>query len=325
MTVLATGPGGALVVKTIDLITAALQEINVTGAGQVASAEDSEWGLQKLQRIVDLFNAKRALISGVSFARFTLIANHPIHTIGPKGDFDLPQRPVSIASWALILAGGTEIDLTHSAVRDDDWWAGVGPKGLTSNLPTDLYYSADSPLGSCYFWPVPTVARDVRLELWANLSMPLTMQTILAMPPGYWDALVTTLAVRLCPSFSKAVPPDLREDQRQAIQAIESNNLKSPRTSTCDFGMPRGRRYSSGGMGGGIILGGGGGGLQPIGLTGAIDGVNRTFTANASVSAVHELFADGVKLVRNNNDGYTLTGFTFTLAHPPVSTIELLG
>ena len=50
------------------------------------SQDDAAWGLEKLQRIIDQWNARRELIFSVSFLQFTLIANHGPHTIiGPGG------------------------------------------------------------------------------------------------------------------------------------------------------------------------------------------------------------------------------------------------
>lgn len=233
-------PGSALIsVSPLDLITSACMEGNLVGEGEPITAAKSAWGLEKLQRLIDQFNAREELIYNESFARFTLIPNHAPHTIGPGGDFNLVSRPVKLVSATLILNRGTnaEVDVPMG-VREDAWWAKVPIKNLSSTLPNDVYYSPDIPLGSCYFLPVPTVVNDVRLGIWGSITQALDLTTPLFMPPGYWEALVTTLALSLCPAFDKTPSQVLVALQREAMMAIKNNNGSTDRIHTNGAGMP---------------------------------------------------------------------------------------
>src|SRR6185437_5968844 len=166
-----------------EIVTSAMLEAGIIAAGEPLSADDGAWGLAKIQRDIDGFNAREALIFNVSFEEFTLIANHSPLTIGPGGDFDIPQRPVRVISSSLVLTSSSPNVDIPMAVKDDQWWADQRIKSLTSTLPTHLYYSQDSPLGKLNFWPIPTEVNDVRLEIWTNLTQAVTLATAIAMPP----------------------------------------------------------------------------------------------------------------------------------------------
>jgi hypothetical protein len=230
--------------RVSDLVRSALLEINAIQADETPSASDAAWGLEKCQRLIDQFNARRPLIYNVNFATFTLQANHSPHTIGPGGDFDVAVRPVELASANLVLVnGGTQTDLLLY-LGDDAWWANqVRIKNLTSTLPTGVYYSPDTPLGQLFFWPIPTVSNLVRLETWVGLAQAVNQATQIAMPQGYWDAIVYSLAKQLAPSFGAAAlaivgSSIFLDNWKSAMNAIEGNNISSPRSSNLQAGMP---------------------------------------------------------------------------------------
>lgn len=241
MTVTFTAGNNAVSVAPIDLITSAFYEINALAAGETPSAEDGAWGLEKLQRLIDRFNAMREIIFSANFNLFTLIPNHSPHTIGPTGDFATPIRPTKILSASFVLNGGSSnpVDLPVF-IRDDEWWAANPLKSLTSSVVTDLYYSPDAVNGSLYFYPISNVAFPVRLEYWSSLAQAINLTTKLGFVQGYWDAIVLSLAIDLFPSYPAAGPAVyqiLRENQKAAMMAIFGNNDGPPRIDT-NSGMP---------------------------------------------------------------------------------------
>lgn len=214
--------------------------MNALAAGETLDAQSGAWGLEKLQRLIDQFNARREMIYNVAFTRFTLQANHSPHTIGPApSDFNMNQRPVKIVGATLLLSASSQVVDTPISIRDDDWWLSNPVKDQTSTLCTDLYYSADSPLGNCYFWPKVNTVNDVRLETWTSIQQAVSLSSPpITMPQGYWDALVTELAMQLCPSFEKEPSAALIRNNRQAMSAILDNNAEPPRISTAGAGIP---------------------------------------------------------------------------------------
>jgi len=213
----------------------------VLADGERVSPDDAGVALPRLQRWVDQINARRELIFSVLFSTFNLKANTAPHTIGPNGDFNVPLRPVKVKSAAFLLNSGSQEVDSPIRVMDSDWWAGLPTKSLQSPIVTHLYYDPAAPLGNLNFWPICNIANPVRLEMWNSIAQPINVNAKLSLPPGYWDAAVLSLAVKLCPVFNRQASPDLRQDRNAAMRIIEANNDKPPRIDT-DMGSPNSRK-----------------------------------------------------------------------------------
>ncbi len=237
-----TFSGSSVTARAADIIQSAAYEIGAFSPGEAVLAAEALWALEVLQRIIDQWNARRAMIFAVGFTLYNLTANKGPHTIGPTGDFNTGPaanyRPVRIGSCSFVLNPGTTnpVDLPVQ-MRDKDWWAANPLKSLTSSIITDCYYEPASPNGNLNFFPICNTNGVVRLEQWSSLAQALTLQTALGLVQGYWEALVTTLALALCPSFEKQPSPVLAARQATAMKAIFENNDPAPRIDTAS-GMP---------------------------------------------------------------------------------------
>lgn len=234
----------------LDVVTQALQEINSVAQGETAQAGDAQFALQKFNRMLDEWAAQEKYVYSKTFTEYILTPNLQPHTIGPSGaTFTVTQRPVRIENANIILNTNNPATNIPLNLRDDDWWSKVRVPGVTSTVPTDLYYSTDWPNGSIYLWPVPTFAYGLQLETWALLNQVPALSSVLNLPPGYLNAIITSLAERLCGPFGMQVSPTLAMEAKNARVAIQGNNLSSPRAMTLDAGMPdqASRRNGSGG------------------------------------------------------------------------------
>jgi hypothetical protein len=231
-------PSNSLTVTAEQLISAALQELGTVAPGEPLGMEDAPWVLQKLQRVIDTFNARRPMIYANTFTSFPITVNVP-QTIGPTGIWQVNQRPVEIPSIGLQLANTTpntvEIKLNK---RDKDWWANQRVKTLTSAIPTDYYYEQDWPNGTVYLWPVPNAQNNCLVQQRTILAEITFYEQEFSLPPGYWDAVVYCLAVACGPSYGVPVSQDLRSLMTAALKAVQANNNPSPTGDTGDIGMP---------------------------------------------------------------------------------------
>lgn len=233
-------PANSITVTALDIITAAMIEIGALAAGEQVSLDDSAWVKQKLQRLIDRYNARRPMVYSVIFSTFTLPVNTQPIMIGPSNtaNFNMIQRPVDILTIGLLLTDSSPPVEIWVNRRDHDWWAEQRIKQLTSTLPTDFYYSPDWPLGSLYLWPIPTAVNNLIIQSRLVLPEFTNYNQSFSMPPAYWDAIVYPLAISLCPSFERTASPDLLRLSAEAIKAVESLNIQSPRGTTADAGMP---------------------------------------------------------------------------------------
>lgn len=228
-------PANSITVTAMNVIEAAVKEIGALAPGESLPIEEAGDVLGKLQRVIDRFNARRPMVYSVNFTEFTLPVNTQPIAIGPGATFDVNQRPVKINSASLILNGGVDSPGQVEVpmfIRDNDWWAQQTIKNLTSTLPTDLYYSPDWPNGTLYFWPIPTAVNNVRLEMRSVLAEMTNYNQSFTLPPGYWDAVVYSLAESIGPMYEAPISPDLLRLKQEAIKAMEGNNITSPRMSS---------------------------------------------------------------------------------------------
>lgn len=239
-----TFSGSSVTALAADIIQSAGYEIGVFAPGEAIPAADALWCLEKMQRIIDQWNAVRELIFSVGLQTFTIPPNTAPVTIGPTGAL-VPSdgyRPVRIGNAMFVLNAGSNAVDTPINLRDKDWWAGNPVKSQTSSIITDLFYDPAQPNGKLNFWPVCNGAGTVRLELWSSLKQAPLLTTALGFVQGYWEALTLTLAVSLCPSYERQPSPVLMERQASAMRMILANNAPPPTINTAG-GMP-----SSGGL-----------------------------------------------------------------------------
>lgn len=236
-----------------DIIADALREITVYNPIDTLQAEDLGQGVRRLNRILDMYAARRVWAYTTTFTEYTLTPNHQPTLIGPgltSPDFatvNAAPRPVRLESCNLVLTDVTpNVDVPMN-IRDAAWWASQRVKGISTDIPTDVYYEPDFPSGSLYFWPVPSFAYGVRLETWIEVGQfPLTSEGVpnpkaaFSAPPAYELAIVLTLAEYSAVPYGKPLSADLRENARQARAAVEGNNNVSPRIASADYGT-RGR------------------------------------------------------------------------------------
>ena len=218
-----------------EIVIAALKEILVVGVGQDARAEDVVDGLAKLNLLLDTWNAKRHAIYADQVVTGTLTPSLQPHTIGPTGTLVVTQRPVSI-EYASLVIGTTRQRIN---IRDMQWWSENTTPAMTGSEPTDLNYRPDWPNGALYFWPVPTSAYGIELQTRRLLAQLVAADTF-TLPPGYQEAILLTLAEKLCPMFEKSASQELKDGARDARATVFGNNDVTPRLVTAGSGLPGG-------------------------------------------------------------------------------------
>jgi hypothetical protein len=218
---------------TLDIIRRAMEITNIWAAGETPNTAEANTALQELNFMLDQWAARKLFVYANQFPVYDLIANKQPLTIGTTEntpDFVVTtQRPIDIQSCGLILTNGSSVEIPIN-MRDDAWWAGVTIKGLTSTLPTDLYYSADWPNGSLYFWPIPTVVNKVRLQIFTVIPQFASLTDVFSFPPGYADAISLSLAEYIANRFPGSImTAQTMAKAAKARDTIQKLNNSSPR------------------------------------------------------------------------------------------------
>jgi hypothetical protein len=224
----------------LSIVTDAFAELNAFDAGDAIPADDAAFGMQRLNQIVDLWNAGAALY-GETFERYALTPALQPHTIGPTGDFIAETRPERIDAANLILGSGATARRAPLDLHDRDWWIRLATPDATGT-PTDLYYDPLVANGALYLSPIPDAAYTLELMVRRLLEALRLTDTIL-LPAGYQLALTKTLAEDLAGPYGATISPQLARMAGHARAQVIAASATRPALETRDAGLPGGGGY----------------------------------------------------------------------------------
>jgi hypothetical protein len=212
-----------------DLIQAALEEMKVYAPGETVSTADMARALDVLNRMVDTWsNMPLACFEIVERSKLLTIGDSD-YTIGSGGDINVtrPLRLLKGPGAAYIL--DTNSNRYDVEVVERDVWNSIANLTVTSQVPNTLFYDPQYPLGIIYLWPVPLVAYTLYFDAMLPFSTFATSATAVSLPPGYEDAIVHNLAVRLWPFFkAEGVLVDqlVLEMAKEGLGIVKRTNIR---------------------------------------------------------------------------------------------------
>jgi len=207
-----------------DLVAASLRLIGVLASGETAEAQEATDGLSTLNRMLDSWSNESLLIYTKPREVFSLVAGTSSYTIGSGGTFNT-SRPQKIENAELRLTDTSPVIEKPIAIVTKDEFATIVSKTTTSTIPMWLYAEGTYPLETINLWPVPSTAYQIALYSWKPLSQVSSLDTSLSLPPGYEEALVYNLAMRLCPEYGKTLSAEAAQialESKAAIQVLNS-------------------------------------------------------------------------------------------------------
>lgn len=209
-----------------DIVTAALRELGVLAAGEVATADDAQAGLDALGRLQDQWAAERLQIYTVTRTTWTITASDGDYTVGAGANVNV-ARPAHI-DHVNFIDTSTDPDTEYPLVPlTEDGYAAIGQKALTSKFPSHWHYNPTFPNGVLNFWPVPT-ASTLQGALYAPAAIAkwTSLSTSVSLPPGYERMLVKNLAVELAPQFEREVGQALILQARESKAVVKGANRR---------------------------------------------------------------------------------------------------
>ncbi len=209
-----------------DLIRASLREIGVLAAGEAGSGDDLTDGLDTFNRMLDQWAAERLMIYTTTRTTWTIVANDGQYTVGTGADVSV-VRPAFV-SQVNFIDTSTNPDTEYTLQRHtEDSWAAVRLKAQTSKFPTSYYYNPTFANGTLDLWPVPT-ASGLTGALYApqQIAQLAALTTSVSLPPGYGEAIVKNLALKMLPSYERQPNPILVEQAKLAIGIVKRVNKR---------------------------------------------------------------------------------------------------
>jgi hypothetical protein len=204
-----------------DFVTASLRKIGAIAPGEGISAVDAADGLAELNRMLDSWSNESLLIYGRIREEFSLTTAQS-YTMGPSGNFNT-VRPQKIDEVLLRVESGTTSMDYPVCSRSLHEWASISQKGIGAQIPTDVYIDYGFPLVTLNLYPVPTGVNKLVLYSWKPLTNISTLDTVVTFPPGYEDAIIYGLAVRLSFDYGRPVDPQLAlmaDDKKASVKRM---------------------------------------------------------------------------------------------------------
>jgi hypothetical protein len=229
-------PPGLVVQAGNGLLYPALRKAAVTiGPGRTPSPAQFQDAIDELNRLIGSLNCDRLFIYGLDIQEFPLTAGQKSYTMGidPSGGMtaDFPaQRPQAITNANILW--GSPVGRDPLAILTPEEWASIVMQDQPATIPSALYNDRAAPLSTIYLWGQPMEGCSLELFTWHLIPTFQTVSDVVLLPPGYEDALVLNLAVRLAPHFQRALDPNVREDARISLMRLMSLNAPRPIADT---------------------------------------------------------------------------------------------
>ena len=216
-----------------DIIRAAMRLIQVSAVDTDLTASELQDGLESLNRMLDSWSADELTLYQVIREQFPLAQGENPYTIGYGGTFNT-SRPMKIVDAYLVLNNGSIPVSYPMQVLGYDDYNSIRLKTLSTNFPNYLYYQPSFPIGEIYIYPVfapndPATQGPAYINItsWKPLDMILDPTAYMQYPPGYWEAVVFNLAVRIAEEYQFDIRPTTVQLAVSALKRVKRLNQRT--------------------------------------------------------------------------------------------------
>jgi hypothetical protein len=237
-----------------DLITAALLDLGALASGEAPTATEAADALRRLNLLLETWRLESLMVSAVDTVS-KVLTGATSYTLGPGGDINT-TRPVRLEHAVHRQGSGASALDFPLAVLTDVQYEQLGLKGLQSGIARWLYLDRAYPLATLVTYPVLPAGDTLVLYPWHPLTAFASLDTTVALPPGYELALQTNLSLELVSMFRDCtVTPALAAQAIRSKALIKTINAQ-PRLLQLPAGLPTGRRGGGGTSRAGFLSGG---------------------------------------------------------------------
>lgn len=212
-----------------QVLTRAAKAIRYLGRGQTLTANDATDALACFNAMLDSWSNENLMSYVVLENSFTLTVNVSQYTVGSGGTVNV-TRPLNITQAYVQDTNGNNYIMN---LRTRDWWNQIGNRSatITSQIPTDLFYDPQYPLGVINIFPTPLIAYTVFFDYTQDQVDYTTLTTTISLPEGYEEAYVKNLALQMISEGFPAMLSDkemavLVDAARTAKANVKRTNIK---------------------------------------------------------------------------------------------------
>ena len=217
-----------------DLIKGSLRLVGAIASGETPSADETADALSSLNRMLGSWSNEGLAVYSYVREVFTLIASQGKYTMGSAGDFNT-TRPVAIAEASA--SDASPVYEYKVQILNVQEWAEITNKTIQATYVQKIYVEGTYPLENINVWPVPNVASSLILYSHKELTSFALAGDTVSLPPGYEEALIYNLAVRLAPEYGKTLGPEIISIASESKANIKRTNTKPVLMKSDAFGL----------------------------------------------------------------------------------------
>lgn len=210
-----------------DIIQTSYQELGVYAPGEVLTAADASLGLFMLNGMLDSWSTESLTCYAMKTYACNLVINQQQYTVGTGGDVN-DTRPVRLndapGTAYLVDASQNRYPVT---VINQAQWNQIGLLNTSSQIPSMIFYDPQYPLGILNVFPLPAITYTLYFDAQLQLSEFANLESAVSLPPGYQDALIHNLSIRLKPFFTNAtLSPEIIQLAMTTKGNVKRSNIR---------------------------------------------------------------------------------------------------
>lgn len=213
-----------------QLVTRALKLAQILAAGEAPAAEDAQTGLDALNAMLDSWETSRIYLHQQSQITVPLTAGVGTYSVGAGQTINVSPVPIgfNFVTIRSIQNPAQPLDFQLQRYLAEEW-AEINLKNLGNTWPTAYWYDYGPTTGSLNIWPLPSTQMQLILGYVAEFNDFTTLDVSATYPSGYEDAIIYSLAERMCVEFGRPIPPDIKKIAADSRAAVLSTNLPEPK------------------------------------------------------------------------------------------------
>jgi hypothetical protein len=182
------------ITTALDIVKASLKQLRVLGTGDVLSNEDAQDAFDALNMMLESWSLDHLYVYTESQSNFPFVSGQNSYTIGTGGNFNITRPLKLISAFTRNISGSSTLDYPMEILDDAQQWDLIRNKAVASSWSRAVWYEQSYPLGTLWFYPAPS-SGTVYLRFYTPLPSFAALNTAVALPMGYKEALVFNLAV----------------------------------------------------------------------------------------------------------------------------------
>jgi len=225
-------------VTCIDLIKRAYRLIGVYSIGETPTADEAVDGLTALNAMLGDWANEGLMVYATTTDAIPLTNGVTTYTIGATGGF-VSDRPQEVLTSSYVQFSGVSYPL---GILTEEQYNDIQVKSI-SGIPTSMLYIATFPNATITMYPTPSDSMTLNLVSKKLLNVFANLTDVVAMPPGYENAIVFNLAKYLSVEFGQPLPIQVDRQAAGSKRTIKRTNHVSP-ILKMPYGVPMKRNYS---------------------------------------------------------------------------------